>query len=804
MSDQRIQIVLTADASNAHQGLKQVDQALAKTAAGTKVSAAQTAAAMRTLPAQFTDIATQLQGGASPLTVLLQQGGQIKDSFGSIGGALRGIGQTIGPLLTNPLTLAAAAAIAVGAAFVQGEAESNRFQRSLILTGNAIGVTAGQLGDMADRLDAVGGTQAGAAAALDVLVNQGGVAAQSLEKVAAAATALERAGGPAVEETAKAFSSLARDPVNASLELNKSTNFLTASLFKQIKALQDQGKTADAARLAQEAYADAINDRAPKLEQNLGSLQRAWRSIKEVAAEAWDAILNIGRKETPEQQIAAINKQLDDIQKRRAGLKFGGLMGKSIRDELAADEAALRAKLRGITQAQEFEKQAAQAGAAQLQQVNAEVRDSSEGHQRALMDIAKAGAAQRLAQANLNLGTARAIYDQAYAREQISATEHAEALKAIDLARLDAEERNLDQLKALEARRNTTGPDDKLAQQATLQGFETQRLGIQQQRVALQLKEIENGKELAKGVNLFAIPDDSAAVLARVRASLDAQQQLRDAAEQLSASQITDAETRGRALLAIEERHLRERLDLEALGVDARRQAEDELAAYIEQRTAELVDSLKPEWERMVEDYQDTAGLIRESNDTIMTGLLRDSEDAWVQWVTTGKFSARQLVSSVLSEMARLQFRQLIGGAASGGSGSQAGGLIKLIGAALGGGDTTAADVATIEAGSGTYDFADAIRGNRATGGPVDAGGLYAINELGAPEVLTVGDRSFLMMGAQGGTVSPSGATGGGVSITINQTVGDVVTSTQLAAVAERTRQAAIAGVADAQRRGRA
>ncbi len=790
MADQQIRIVLTADPSAAQAGLKQVDQALNKTAGGAKVSAAQTAAAMRTLPAQFTDIATQLQGGANPLTVLLQQGGQIKDSFGSFGGAIRGVGAAIGPLLTNPLTLAAAAAIAVGAAFVQGEAESNRLQRSLILTGNSVGVTAGQLGEMAQRLDEVGGSRGQAAAALDVLVTQGGVAAGALEKVAGAAIALERAGGPAVEETAKAFASLARDPVNAALELNKSTNFLTASVFKQIKALQDQGKTADAARLAQEAYADSINERAPKLEQNLGSLQRAWKAVKDIAAETWDTMLNVGRRDTLEDQLkkaeTLLKKQQEQIAKANPDSIYT--------DRLRAAAADTAARIRGLQQAQQFEKQTAQANAAQVAQVNAEVQESSEGHQRALLDIAKAGAANRLAQTSLNLGTARAIYDQAYAREQISATEHAEALRAIDLARLDAEEQNLNRLKALEARRNTTGPDDRLAQQAALQDFETQRLGIQERRIALQLKEIDNGKVIASGVNLFATPDDSAAILARVRASLDAQKQLADQTEQIDASRITSAEARGRAIIAIEERQIRERLDLASLGDDARRQAEDELAAYIGARTAELVDSLKPEWQRMVEDYQDTAGLIRQANDTIMTGLLRDSEDAWVQWVTTGKFSARQLVSSVLSEMARLQFRQLIGGAASGSGGTAS----SLIGAAV----NYFSGVQTSYSGAeGAADFMGPLQ-KRATGGPVDAGGLYEVNELGTPEVLTVGGRSFLMMGSQGGTVSPSGATGG-VSITINQTVGDVVTSAQLAAVAERTRQAAIAGVADAQRRGR-
>lgn len=52
------------------------------------ISVGQYSAAMRTLPAQFTDIATQLAGGQSPFLILLQQGGQIKDQFGSVGGAV--------------------------------------------------------------------------------------------------------------------------------------------------------------------------------------------------------------------------------------------------------------------------------------------------------------------------------------------------------------------------------------------------------------------------------------------------------------------------------------------------------------------------------------------------------------------------------------------------------------------------------------------------------------------------------------------------------------------------------------------
>ncbi|PWE39618.1 phage tail tape measure protein [Pseudomonas prosekii] len=63
------------------QKLGDFDEGLRKTG----VSSAQTQAALRQLPAQFTDIFTSLAGGQNPLMVLIQQGGQIKDSFGGVG-----------------------------------------------------------------------------------------------------------------------------------------------------------------------------------------------------------------------------------------------------------------------------------------------------------------------------------------------------------------------------------------------------------------------------------------------------------------------------------------------------------------------------------------------------------------------------------------------------------------------------------------------------------------------------------------------------------------------------------------------
>lgn len=71
-------------------------------------SAAQTANAMRMIPAQMTDIVVGLSTGQSPFMVLMQQGGQLKDMFGGIGPAIKGVGTYVMGLV-NPYSVAAAA-----------------------------------------------------------------------------------------------------------------------------------------------------------------------------------------------------------------------------------------------------------------------------------------------------------------------------------------------------------------------------------------------------------------------------------------------------------------------------------------------------------------------------------------------------------------------------------------------------------------------------------------------------------------------------------------------------------------------
>lgn len=294
-------------------------------------TAKQTTAALRQVPAQFTDIVVSLQGGQNPMTVLLQQGGQLKDVFGGAGIAARALGGYVLSLI-NPFTLAAGALAAIGYGFFKGAEEAQAFNKALVLSGNSAGTTVGQLTAMAERLDALGTTQAKASEGLTEFVNAGVKGAAGLERYTLAAINLEKAGGPAVKETAKAFADLGKDPLQAALKLDEATNFLTKSTYEQIKSLTEQGRATDAAKVAQDAYADAINQRAPEILERLGAVERAWLAIKKGAAEAADnAIFSIGRPESLQQQLAAAQ-----LRKRAAQFDFeqansnggGGLIGR--------------------------------------------------------------------------------------------------------------------------------------------------------------------------------------------------------------------------------------------------------------------------------------------------------------------------------------------------------------------------------------------------------------------------------------------------------------------------------------------
>ncbi|STB30335.1 phage tail length tape measure family protein [Citrobacter koseri] len=289
----------------------------------TGMSAKQTAFAMRMIPAQMTDIVVGLSTGQSPFMVLMQQGGQLKDMFGGIGPAIKGVSSYVMGLI-NPFTLAAAAVGVLGVAYCKGTQEQDAFNKSLILTGNQVGKTSGQLADIAARAGVAANSTTGkAASALNLLVESGKVAGDSLERVTTAVVKTSEATGITTDKLVDDFNKIAADPVAAITKLNDQYHFLTLATYNQIKALQDEGNQQEATRVATDAYATTMQQRAADIQDNLGYLEKAWNGLTGAAKGAWDAMLGVGREQSLEQRLADATKKANDARGKAVGNIFG-------------------------------------------------------------------------------------------------------------------------------------------------------------------------------------------------------------------------------------------------------------------------------------------------------------------------------------------------------------------------------------------------------------------------------------------------------------------------------------------------
>lgn len=286
------------------------------------LSAKQTTAAMRLLPAQITDIVTGLASGQPAYLVAIQQGGQLKDSFGGIVPAAKALLSVF-----TPMRIAIGGAVGVVGAlaygYYEGSKEADEFSKTLAMQNNVIGLTTGQLMTMAASVDAVVGTQAQAAAALNALVASQAVNPADLEKFATTAVRMERDVGIAVKDTVEAFKALGEEPTKASEKLNSTYRYLTLAVYDQIRALEEQGRVTDAGRLAQEEFRRAQERVANASVSQLGYIERGWRGIKGAIAEAIDALSNWGRNQPSSTDI---QKRIDELRKQDE-MGLGGPFG---------------------------------------------------------------------------------------------------------------------------------------------------------------------------------------------------------------------------------------------------------------------------------------------------------------------------------------------------------------------------------------------------------------------------------------------------------------------------------------------
>lgn len=306
--------------------LRDYDETLAKTG----ITARQTNAALRQLPAQFSDIFVSLQGGQAPLTVFLQQGAQIKDSFGGVGNAVRALGGYILGLI-NPVNVAIAAFTAYAAIIYTVEKQQQALARAIAFSGNAIGLSTSQLNATAEAVAKSTNTTIGTVTELvGALAESGKISSESLAAITEAAVRTEKVGGMSLKEMTAIMVSLGKDPQKGLQELADKYGIVSLAIQEQVKGLIELGRQEEAIALVQKFAADEFNKRAKSVEDSTGSLIKAFQTVKKAAVEMWNSIFDIGRTDTEyqikttEARIASLTKLRDESSKSLLGNAAGG------------------------------------------------------------------------------------------------------------------------------------------------------------------------------------------------------------------------------------------------------------------------------------------------------------------------------------------------------------------------------------------------------------------------------------------------------------------------------------------------
>lgn len=284
------QLGVSTEAAPFINALKQQEQALKKqqNAMGLAgISAGQYKMAMRQLPAQITDVVTSLASGMPVWLVAIQQGGQIKDSFG-------GIGNTFKVLLSyiNPLTVGAVALGVALAAIAKAGYDSWKSQRdlanALVLTGGYAATTTGQITALTDEINKTSSATAGSIQAIATSLAQSGKYSINQIKAITKTTAEWSAQtGESEKAITGYFDSIAKDPVKGLADLNEQFNFLKEGQLTYIESLRKtKGETA-AAEAATKLFADTMDKRMKDIADSATPLETMWTDIKKWAADSW-------------------------------------------------------------------------------------------------------------------------------------------------------------------------------------------------------------------------------------------------------------------------------------------------------------------------------------------------------------------------------------------------------------------------------------------------------------------------------------------------------------------------------------
>jgi lambda family phage tail tape measure protein len=200
-------------------------------------------------------------------------------------------------VFTGGLVLGAAAlGIAFLVGLKEVVKQEGELTKALVLSGGALGMSRDRATEVAKAFAGSKGNIGDFTVAITEAAKAGNITSNNLEAVTTAAVALNKAAGVDVGQTVKEFSKLGEKPVEAIRELAKTTGMLSPQVLQAVDLLEKQGNRTEAVALATRAYSDALKKASAEIKTDMGIIETIFKGIGSVASDMWDKILNVGRR----------------------------------------------------------------------------------------------------------------------------------------------------------------------------------------------------------------------------------------------------------------------------------------------------------------------------------------------------------------------------------------------------------------------------------------------------------------------------------------------------------------------------
>ncbi|GDR25785.1 phage tail tape measure protein [Escherichia coli] len=753
-------------ASAVEQGLSR--QALAAQKAG--ISVGQYKAAMRTLPAQFTDIATQLAGGQNPWLILLQQGGQVKDSFGGMIPMFRGLAGAITLQMVGVTSLAVATGALVYA-WYQGDSTLSAFNKTLVLSGNQSGLTADRMLTLSSAGQAAGLTFNQAKESLAALVNAGVRGGEQFDAINQSVARFASASGVEVDKVAEAFGKLTTDPTSGLMAMARQFRNVTAEQIAYVAQLQRSGDEAGALQAANDIATKGFDEQTRRLKENMGTLETWADKTGKAFKSMWDAILDIGRPESSADMLASAQKAFDEADKKWQWYQS--------RSQRRGKTSSFRANLHGAWDDRENARLGLAAATLQSDMEKAgelAARDRAEREASQLKYTGEAQKAYERLQTPLDKYTARQkelnkalkdgkILQADYNTLMASAKKDYEStLKKPSGVKVSAGERQEDRahaaMLALETELRTlekhSGVNEKISQQRRdLWEAENQYVVLKEAATKRQLSEQEKSllaheKETLEYKRQLAELGDKVEYqkrlneLAQQAARFEEQQSAKQAAISAKARGLTDRQAQRES----EEQRLRDVYGDNPQALARVTGALKQTWADEDMLRGDWLAGLKSGWGEWTESATDSFSQVKSAATQTFDGIAQNM----TAMLTGAEADWRGFTRSVLSMMTEILLKQAMVG------------IVGRIGSAIGGafgGGASASTGTAIEAAAANFHFATG--GFTGTGGKYEPAGIVHRGEFvftkEATSRIGVGNLYRLMRGyAEGGYVGGAGS----------------------------------------------